>query len=279
MLNYKEKRLYSELIQWEKHLQSDMRPDLARTYEVWLKESYEKIPGHLRRTFFNRADDIFLHFYSLIQNSQLLHDSGRKIISIAQTYDNSIDAVNGLKKLSVDQKHYIANTQLARHRLYSLVQGGMTGGFGLALYLFDLPLLCVIQIKAIQLTAMSYGYEMNSPYEMMTGLKVYRASLLPKHLRYREWTALIEEAKRNAGTPFLYDSEEPLADEKLIYPAVSQIAKLLFIAAARKKLLQGIPVFGAAAGAGANYRLTKQAADFAQHYYVYRSFLEKGEND
>ncbi|MFY4774598.1 EcsC family protein [Metabacillus sp. RGM 3146] len=275
MLNSREKRLLNEIHLWEKHLRKDMRPELQRTYDEWVKEILARLPEERKNIFFSKVDDLLFHFYSLIQNSSLLHDSGKKIINIAQNFDNSIQSINDCKRLSADQQHFIANTQLAKHRLYSFLQGGLTGAGGLLLFGVDLPALSIIQMKAVQVAAMSYGYETNSPYEMMNSLKVYHAAILPKHLRWKAWVGLMDELDSMPDFPFLYEGDEQLADESLIHQAASQIGKFFIVSAARRKVFQGIPLIGIAACAGANYRFTKQVTDFAQNYYACRRLKER----
>lgn len=277
MLNSREKRLLNEIHAWEKHLREDMRPELQRTYDDWFKEMLDRLPEKRKRIFFSKVDDVLFHFYSVIHNSSLLHDSGKKIISIAQNFDGSILTINDCKRLSADQQHYIADTQLAKHRLYSFLQGGLTGAGGVLFFGMDLPALSIIQIKAVQVAAMSYGYETNSPYEMMNSLKVYQAAILPKHLRWKAWAELMNELETTTDSPFLYEGEEQLADESLIHHTASQIGKLFIVAAARRKVFQGIPIIGISLCAGANYRFTKQVTDFAQHYYACRRLREREE--
>ena len=47
----------------------------------------------------------------------------------------------------------------------------------------DLPAITFINLRLVQLIAMSYGYEVNTPKEMMISLKVFHAGTLPKRLQ------------------------------------------------------------------------------------------------
>ncbi len=65
--------------------------------------------------------------HALIQSSQSQLDARNRILGTSRLFDESIEQLEDLKALSIDQLTYIAEQQTARHRLYSFVQGGATG--------------------------------------------------------------------------------------------------------------------------------------------------------
>ena len=52
--------------------------------------------------------------------------------------------------------------------------------------------MAVINLRAVQLIAMTYGVEVNTPYEMMTALKVFNASIHPLRFQSR-WMGRFDE--------------------------------------------------------------------------------------
>ena len=90
-----------------------------------------------------------------------------------------LEKIEDLKKLDIDQLQYIAEQQIARHRLYSFAQGGLAGTGGTLLLGTDIPAMAVINLRVVQLIAMTYGFEVNTPYEMMSSLKVFHTATLP----------------------------------------------------------------------------------------------------
>ena len=76
---------------------------------------------------------------------------------------------------------------MVKHRLYSFAQGGVSGSGGMVLLGGDLPAMAVINIRVVQLIAMTYGYEVNTPVEMMLALKVFHAGMMPKRLQGVAW--------------------------------------------------------------------------------------------
>lgn len=117
--------------------------------------------------------------HALIQSSQSQLEARNRILGTSRLFNESIEQLEDLKALSIDQLTYIAEQQTARPRLYSFVQGGATGAGGLLLLTADFPVMIALNVKAVQLIATSFGHDVNKPYEMMLALKVFHASLLP----------------------------------------------------------------------------------------------------
>ncbi len=63
----------------------------------------------------------------------------------------------------------------------------MSGSGGLLLLGSDIPAMTVINVRIVQLIAMSYGVEVNTPFEMMLALKVFNAGAMPKRLQGIAW--------------------------------------------------------------------------------------------
>jgi hypothetical protein len=181
-----------------------------------------------------------------------------------------------LKSLTIDQLNYIADQHIARHRLYSFVQGGASGSGGFLLLGSDLPAIAVINVRVVQLIAMSYGYEVNTPFEMMMALKVFNAGMMPTRLQGAAWETLIYETKHTEDYYF-YEGSEELTNLAWLEQPFKQLLKAIAISFFRKKLIQGVPLLSMAIGAGANYQLTRKVSGFAQRYYQYRYLLDKRE--
>ncbi len=77
-----------------------------------------------RKEFFTKADGWLFHLHAFIQSSQAQLDARNRILGTSRLFDESIEQLEDLKALSIDQLTYIAEQQTARHRLYSFVQGG-----------------------------------------------------------------------------------------------------------------------------------------------------------
>ncbi|MCA1032345.1 EcsC family protein [Bacillus timonensis] len=275
-LTTREERILLEIMDWAENLSDYEATDLEMTYEKWLEISFDYIPEHVRRNFFSKLDNWLFHLHATIQGTQAQMDARRRILDAARTFDEEIEQLSDLRKLRMDQLAYLADHQIAKHRLYSFAQGGLSGTGGIILGA-DIPAMTIINLRSVQLIAMTYGYEVNTPYEMMTSLKVFHAATLPKRMQSRGWRSLIDELDTYEHQYFFYEGSEELTDETWIKQPIKQIFKGLTIHLFRKKLIQGIPLIGMAIGAGVNYQLTRQVTDFAHKYYQYRFIKEKGE--
>jgi hypothetical protein len=212
--------------------------------------------------------------HAMVQSSQVQIDARERILASARVFNEEIETLSDLNHLSIDQVNYIANQHIAKHRLYSFAQGGMSGSGGLLLLGSDIPAMTVINVRIVQLIAMSYGVEVNTPFEMMLALKVFNAGAMPKRLQGIAWEELIREVQ-TAEDDYFYLGIEELTNPTWMEQPLKQLLKALSIAVFRKKLVRGIPFISMAIGAGSNYQMTRNVSEFAQKFYQYRYLLEK----
>lgn len=274
MLTERENKLLAEIKEWEQELYSYEPNDLILTYEKYLDRAFTLLPEQTQREFFSVLDTWLFHLHSLIQGSQLQHDAKERILAAGRVFSEDITQVEDLKQLSIDQLQYIAQQQIARHRLYSFTQGGLSGTGGPILLGTDIPAIAVINLRVVQLIAMTYGYQVNNPFEMMTSLKVFHSATLPARMQGQGWDQLMNELQ-SADDYYFYEGEDELTDPSWIEQPLKQILKALSILLFKNKTLQGIPFVSMAIGAGMNYQLTRRVTDFAHKYYQMRYLLEK----
>ncbi|WP_226667032.1 EcsC family protein [Metabacillus litoralis] len=270
----REAAILAEISSWEQELQNDVRTDFQRTFNRWVDRNIEEIPNRTKTIIYKKIDASLFNLHSFIQNSFIQQDAKKQILLSAKALNEDIVTISDLHKLSINQLHYLADLQTSKHRLYSFLQGGITGTGGLLLTSVDLPLQTILNLRAIQMISMCYGYEINNPYEMMTSLKLYHAALLPKHLQYSGWSELKKEVKEDRFAYF-YEGNEDLADPNSMDYLLKQIAKLSVLALFKRKLIAGIPLVSIMIGAGINYQNTRHVSEFANRYYQYRYISEK----
>ncbi|MBO1514220.1 EcsC family protein [Metabacillus bambusae] len=274
----REQAILDEIRRWESELQNDVRTDFQRTFDKWMNRKMGEIPTSMKRLFFKKLDASLFNLHSFIQSSFVQQDAKKQILLSAKALNEDIQQINDLPMLPIDQLHYLADLQTSKHRLYSLLQGGITGTGGILLSGVDIPAQTILNLRSIQMVSMCYGYEINNPYEMMTSLKVYHASLMPKHLQYKQWHALTKEIDLEDGMYYFYEGNDELANSKSLEFLVKQIAKLSVVSLFKRKLISGIPLVSIMIGAGANYQLTRQVTEFANKFYQYRLINEKNHN-
>lgn len=277
-LTEREMRVLDELKDWEASLSDYIPNDLELVYDRYLERTFSMLPEEVQQQFFAKLDTWLFHLHALIQGSQLQLEAKERILTAGRVFNPDIESISAMKSLNLEQLQYIADQQIARHRLYSFVQGGMSGSGGNLVLGADIPAMSVINLRSVQLIAMSYGFEVNTPFEMMTSLKVFHTSMMPKRLQYSGWNELMEDLQQAEDSEYyFYHGKEELTNITWVEQPIKQIMKATMILMFRKRKLQGIPIISMAIGAGANYQLTRRVTDFAHKYYQMRYFLHKGE--
>ncbi|MCK1991846.1 EcsC family protein [Peribacillus muralis] len=274
----RELKVWNEIIEWQENLYQYEPTDIAALYDKWLEQGFSLLPENVQQQFFEKLDTWLFHLHAMVQSSQIQIDARERILASARVFNEEIEMLGDLNLLSIDQLNYIANQHIAKHRLYSFAQGGMSGSGGRLLLGSDLPAMTVINIRTVQLVAMSYGFEVNTPFEMMVALKVFNAGAMPKRLQGIAWEELIHEIE-TAEDDYFYLGIEELTNPTWMEQPLKQLLKALSITVFRKKLVRGIPFISIAIGAGANYQMTRSVSEFAQKFYQYRFLREKKADD
>ncbi|WP_340371840.1 EcsC family protein [Peribacillus sp. FSL E2-0218] len=270
----REMKVWNEINEWQENLYQYEPTDLAALYDKWLEQGFSLLPETVQQQFFDKLDTWLFHLHAMVQSSQIQIDARERILASARVFNEEIDTLGDMNLLSIDQLNYIANQHIAKHRLYSFAQGGISGSGGMLLLGSDLPAMTVINIRTVQLIAMSYGFEVNTPFEMMVALKVFNAGAMPKRLQGIAWEELIHEIQ-TAEDDYFYLGIEELTNPTWMEQPLKQLLKALSITVFRQKLVRGIPFISIAIGAGANYQMTRSVSEFAQKFYQYRYLLEK----
>jgi hypothetical protein len=276
-LTGREQKLLHQIEEWESNLLDYEPSDFQVMYEKYLEQSFSLLPDKIQKQFFSVVDSWLFHLHSIIQGSQLQMDAKERILSSGKIFCSELQRIEDLKKLDIDQLKYIAEQQIARHRFYSFAQGGLAGTGGALLLGTDIPAMAVINLRVVQLIAMTYGYEVNTPYEMMTSLKVFHFATLPPRLQREGWFELVSEIEENEEYYF-YEGNEELTDVTWLEHPIKQLLKAMVISLFRKKVIQGIPLISMTIGATVNFQFTRKVTDFAHKYYQYRYLKEKEEN-
>lgn len=271
----REKQVYQDIASWERTLFEYIPSDIERTIDKWVEASFNKLDENIKEQFFKNLDQWLFHLHAFIQGSDSQIQAKEHLLKSARVLDESIKKISDMKRLTIDQLSYLADQQIAKYRIYSLMQGGLAGTGGILLGV-DIPAIIVLNLRAVQNIALVYGYDVNIPYEMMTSLKVFHAATLPKRMRAEGWSKLLEEAQQfDEQLYYFYEKDEQLTNESWLEQPLIQIMKSIVIMMFRKKLIQGLPLIGMAVGAGMNYRLSRQVTEFANRYYQMRYLIDK----
>ncbi|MCA0986356.1 EcsC family protein [Guptibacillus algicola] len=270
----REERRLEEIKQWEQEHFAQHATDIERTFQKWYEYQINTVDSSTRNKMYSIIDSALFHMHAFIQNSQSQVDASNRLLTDARLYNPEIEQIQDMKKLSVDQLAYIADQQIARQKMVSLAQGGLAGTGSLLLLGLDIPAVLAINLRTVQLIAMTYGYPVSYPAEMMIALKVFHMATLPKGLQKQGWMALEEELSQGHEHPYFYEGSEEIADLNWLQGPMKQVAKGTVLMMLRKKIIQGIPLFGIAIGASLNYRFTRSVSEAAHKFYQKRFLME-----
>ncbi|OEH91824.1 EcsC family protein [Bacillus solimangrovi] len=270
-----EQQVLEELSVWEEQLSQYESTDFERTYDKWIMTAFNNIDESIKNRLFEKLDSWLFHMHAIIRNTQFQIEERNHLITEARLFNEDIKVIDDLKELSLPQIIYLAEQRIAKQRLLSFAQGGITGSGGILTLGADLPLMAMLNLRSVQTIAMSYGYEVSNPFEMMMSFKVFHMAALPKRLRGAGWEKLKDELEQFDDEHYFYTGDERLTDETWFDQPLRQLFKALLILTLRKKLIQGIPLLGIGVGAGMNYQLSRQVTDFAQRFYQLRYLKEK----
>ncbi|WP_026690664.1 EcsC family protein [Alteribacter aurantiacus] len=275
MYNSREEQALEDIKRWEATYFEEVGTDFSLTYHKWMNQAYAAVDHRWRGKLLTITDNVLFHVQSAIQQTRYEKQTVEYLLTEARIFNNNISEIRDMKELSIDQLRFIARKQLAKQRLVSLGQGSLTGMGGLLFTVADLPLLLAINLRTVQRVAMTYGYDLRKPYEMMFVLKVFHMVSLPRHLQQEVWGELEKEAASADEEWLFYDGEEDVVSHAWMQRPLQNIIKLFLLSVLRKKVVQGLPVFGIFAGAAFNYQFTKQIAEGAHQFYQKRHLLEK----
>ncbi|WP_347549289.1 EcsC family protein [Pseudalkalibacillus hwajinpoensis] len=270
----REENRLNAILQWEQEHFAQNATDFERTFQKWYDYQLSQIESPIKDRVYAIIDAALFHMHSFIQNSQSQVDATHRLLTEARLFHSEIEQIQDMKKLSIDQLSYIADQQIARQRLVSLAQGGLSGTGSILLLGIDLPAVLAINLRTVQLIAQTYGYPVNYPTEMMIALKVFHMATLPKGLQEQAWNTIEEELKNEQEHPYFYEGPEEVADAYWLQGPLKQIAKGTVLMMLRKKLIQGLPLFGIAIGAGVNYRFARSVSETAHKFYQKRFLME-----
>ncbi|SDN04770.1 EcsC family protein [Sediminibacillus halophilus] len=260
-----------EISSWENKLEAQSANDFERIYDALEKQTMIRLNQSSKQEWFRMVDTLLFHSHAYLQGSALQKEARERLIAQGRIFLPEINSIEDMQSLSIEQSSYISTQEMAKGRLYAMAQGGAAGTGGVLLLGTDFPLQVIMNLRLVQLIAMGFGREIRRPIEMMLSLKVFQAATLPRRMQWNAWQSLLTETR--SASDYMYQGNDELVDDKWLHEPIKQAVKSLLILKVRKKVVQGIPLLGIAAGAAWNYRLAKRVGEFSLRYYQKRCLL------
>jgi hypothetical protein len=266
---------WNEIKEWEDAFFISDSTDIISAYSRLMERAFDQLGQKRKQKCLAMMDTCLLHLQAWLQHTRSYEETKRRVISHARIFDPNIGTIDDLQSLPLEQLDYLAEQLMAKQRLLALGQGGLTGMGGAFLLLSDLPALAVIQLRSLQHLALVYGYDVRRPIELMNMLKLFHVATIPKSYQAEEWDKLIREVEDQDRDYIFYQGDDSIVGDSIFEQLIQQLVKSFVITMLRKKVIQGVPLFGMAVGAGMNYRFSQQVIDIGQHFYQKRRLLEE----
>ncbi|GIN58837.1 hypothetical protein J8TS2_31560 [Lederbergia ruris] len=273
-LSKREEHLWEELHEWRQSFFEYEPTDLENTYDKWLDKAFSMLPENVQEQFFLKVDDWLFQLNSLLRGTALQQEAAERILAIARSMDEQIHSMEDMRRMPIDQLTFLAEQQASKHRLYSLFQGGVTGSAQTLAITSDFVAMLVINLRAVQLTAMSFGYDVQSPKGLLETLKVFNVATMPERMKMFGWEDLMEDIQKD-DQQFYYDVPDRITEPIWIDEPLKQLLKTTFILLFSKQKISGVPFISIMIGAGVNYQTTRKITRFALKYYQYKHLYEK----
>lgn len=273
-LTKSEEVLIEELQSWRESFFEHEPKQWEKLYDNWINQAFSLIPAPVQGEIFAKLDDWLFHLNSLLRGTQLQNEAFERILRAAQSIDERVNEYTDMQSLPVSQLTFIAEQQAAKHRLYSLIQGGLTGSGQNVFMSSDFFALLVIHLRSIQLIAMSFGNNVQSPVDLHETLKVFTVAMMPDRMKSEGLEILIEDLRKDDKSFYLSD-QQYLADISWIDEPLKHVLKVAFISMMNKKKPSRLKWLSIATGACINYKTTRQVTDFAIKYYQMKHLLRK----
>lgn len=184
-----------------------------------------------------------------------------------------VDSVADMRRQDLRVCDKVAEDVASRHGLMAALEGAGCGAGGMALIALDIPLLFGVAMRVVRQLSAAYGIDPGAPGEGVLALKVFELASGGTRDRYAELLQLDALRDELDGLEPQKRAEKAavLATMFMSREAVKRIVSLLL----SRKLLQTVPVAGAAVGAGFNYLFVSDIAETARQVYRRRFLAEK----
>jgi len=272
-LNEREKHLLNRIEEWERQLKEYEPTDFEYTYDQWFESTLEKLPDGFKENMNAYIDQWLFYIHASIQHTNFQKRTIEQLIKKARLEDSSIEDITSMKKLPLEYLDYIASEQIQKHQWISLIQGGLAGTGRPLFFGTDIISMIVINLRAIQIIAATYGFDIQRPFEQMLSLKIFYVATLPKRFQLEAWNQLWKEVQES--DEYYYYGDENITSSKFIHFSLKQLMKGLAILTFKNK--EKPSILSITVGAGSNYRFTKSITQFAQTFYQYRLLKERQE--
>ena len=220
----------------------------------------------------DQASGAVEQFLNLLNDASEWTYDGSEVLDAARKRGLEVDKAEDLRGEPLEELDPLAKRYVTENAILAAVEGGGTGLGGAVLIAADIPLLFTINLRVIQQIGAAYGFPMRGPAFRPLVLSIYNVAASgdrqAKHNALREITvaasAFANELDYRGRVTGTFASQNRHLPREIAKNIVS------------RKVLQAIPIAGAAVGAGINYWFTSETAQAA--FMLFRAlYIERKE--
>lgn len=247
-----DKKARQEVEQWHRGGASVLAQALSIVMKPvdWVVE--QAVPANL----VDQMGEYIEQFLSALNDASKWAVDTTKVLSAAETMGISVENVEALRDQPLETLDELAQSFFTENTVMAALSGGGTGLGGAAFIAADIPILFMINFRLIQQIGASYGFPMQSPEYGPVVLSIYNAATSNERIARGAAMREVSVAAAAFANSMEYRGRVrgTIPDQSRHLPR--EIAKNLV----GRKLLQTIPLAGAAIGAGINYWFTSETA-------------------
>jgi len=245
---------------------------LSRALNMVMKPVDWAVEQAVPATVIDQVGDAVGKFLSMLNDATRWSTDSSGLIDKAHLQGLDVDRLECLRRQPLESLDKLAKGYASENTILAALSGGGTGLGGFAFIAADIPILFMINFRLIQQIGAAFGFPMASPAYRPVVLSIFNAAAAntrdARGAALREIT--VAAAALAADMDYKGRVRGTLPDQSRHLPR--EIAKNLV----GRKLLQAIPLAGAAVGAGVNYWFTSETSKTA--YMLFRAlYLEHKE--
>ncbi|MFQ5570844.1 MAG: EcsC family protein [Rhodothermales bacterium] len=220
----------------------------------------------------DQAGEAVEQFLSFLNDASRWTYDASSLLSAARTQGMDVEEPEDLRDQPIEDLDVLARSFFTENTMLAAIEGGGTGLGGAVLIAADIPLLFTINFRLIQQIGAAYGFPMKGPEYGPVVLSIYNVASSSERDAKSAAIREISVAAAAFANELTYKGRVTgtFRDQNRHLPR--EIAKNIV----GRKLMQTIPLAGAAVGAGINYWFTSETAQTA--YMLFRAlYLEHKE--
>ena len=192
------------------------------------------------------------------------------VIDEVRASGHSVQSIQDLASVPIDVLDRISRNSMQGGKVLAGLEGAGCGFGGLVFVAADIPALMAINIRFISQVACTYGFSTKEPTEREFVLNLIGYSAASQGAKVE----FLRELNRISIAVAKRATWKQLQQQGLVR-LMQKIAQELGIRLTKRKLMQTIPVVGAAVGGGVNYAFTHDNLEAARMMFRKRFLLRK----